>query len=307
MATRNLWLAVWRVADPKITLASAASLLIAAAAAWHDGGLSGVWLLLTVFGIFCIEAAKNASGDVVDFASGADTALTESERSPFSGGKRILVDGLVSRAQAMAIAAVFYAAGSAAGLAIVIWREPRVIVWGVVGVALAFFYHAPPLKLSYRGLGELAVAVTYGPLISTGAYLVQLHSVAPHVVAVSVPLALLIGAFLWINEFPDARADALAGKRTWVVRLGRPRAARVHALVVAIAYLLLVLTPLAGAPSWVLMGLAGAPLSLKAARRLLAEPEHTARIIKAQAWTLFAFVAYAVGVSAGYVVHTAVG
>ena len=40
----------------------------------------------------------------------------------------------------------------------------------------------------------------------------------------------LIAAFLWVNEFPDYRSDLAAGKRTWVVRLGRRKAARLEAV-----------------------------------------------------------------------------
>ena len=62
------------------------------------------------------------------------------------------------------------------------------MLWiGVVGLALAFFYHAPPLKLAYRGLGELAVAACYGPLIAVGSYLVQRGEITADVLLLSLP------------------------------------------------------------------------------------------------------------------------
>ena len=57
---------VHRLADPKITLASAASLLTGAAAAARDGPLAWGWLAVCVAGIFALEVAKNASGELVD-------------------------------------------------------------------------------------------------------------------------------------------------------------------------------------------------------------------------------------------------
>jgi 1,4-dihydroxy-2-naphthoate octaprenyltransferase len=77
---------VWRLADPKITLASAASLLLGASAAAADGPIAWGWLVLTVAGIFFVEVAKNVSGEVFDFDSGADRAVAPEDRSPFSGG-----------------------------------------------------------------------------------------------------------------------------------------------------------------------------------------------------------------------------
>jgi 1,4-dihydroxy-2-naphthoate octaprenyltransferase len=292
---------VWRVADPKITLASAASMLLGTTLAAADGPLSWPWLAVTILGIFFLEAAKNASGEVFDWDSGADRAVTEADRSPFSGGKRVLVDGLLTRRQTWWVAGAFYALGGAAGLAIAIWREPRVIALGVAGAALAYFYHAPPLRLSYRGLGEPAVALTYGPLIAVGTYLVQRHDAPIHVWLAAAPLGLLIGAFLWINEFPDLRADASAGKRTLVVRLGAERASRLYAVIVGAAFASLALLPLAGLPVTVLLGAAALPHALAAARRLRASPEDTARIVPAQAWTLLSFVLLSAGMSAGVV------
>jgi 1,4-dihydroxy-2-naphthoate octaprenyltransferase len=270
----------------------------ASVAAWQ-GPIDWMWLALTVLGIFFIEAAKNASGEIFDWDSGADQGLTEAERTPFSGGKRVLVDGLMTRRQTAFMAAVFYALGIAGGLAIVVLREPKVLGLGLAGVALAFFYHAPPLKLSYRGFGEAAVALAYGPIIACGTYLVQRHTISPEVVLSSLPLGLGIMSFLWVNEFPDARADAAAGKRTLVVRLGRPAAARAFAGIVAATYAGLLLLPLAGLPMGVWGGFLGLPFAIRAARRVMAFPETPAEIIPAQGATLVSFVLMAVGVALG--------
>jgi 1,4-dihydroxy-2-naphthoate polyprenyltransferase len=290
---------IWRLADPKITLASMSSMLLGAAAAAYDGPLAWGWLALTVLGIFFVEVAKNASGEVVDFDSGTDLAIQPAERSPFSGGKRVMVDGLLTRGETVAVAAVCYAAAIVVGLVIIFVREPGVLGYAVAGGALALFYHSGPLRLAYRGLGELAVALAYGPLICLGTYLVQRGDIAPLPFLLSLPLGLLVAAFLWVNEFPDYRADRQANKRTLVVRLGRPAASRVFGSLFVAAFTLLAALPLIGAPPTVLLGLVAVPPAWLAARAVMATPHDIARIVPAQARTLLAFVLYALGTSAG--------
>jgi 1,4-dihydroxy-2-naphthoate octaprenyltransferase len=291
----------WRLADPKITLASMASILLGAAAAVHVGAAAWGWLALVVLGIFALEWAKNASGEVYDFDSGADQAVSESDRSPFSGGKRVLVDGLLTVRETWAIAIAGYAICIAVGLVIALLRAPAVLWFGLAGVALAFFYHAPPLKLSYRGWGEAAVFVAYGPLICAGTFLVMARELAPWVIWLALPLGLLIAAFLWINEFPDYRADAGAGKRTLVVRLGRKRAADAFLWLVVAAFVLLLVSLAFGVPRGALGALIAVVPATSAVRSLRANPESTPRIVPAQARTLLAFVLYAVGAAAGLV------
>ena len=290
---------IWRLADPKITLASAASLLLGLCAAAGDGSIAWGWAAATVLGIFFLEAAKNASGELFDFDSGDDLAVAPEDRSPFSGGKRVLVDGLLTREQTAIAAAIFYLLGCAAGFLVVGLREPRVLLIGAIGVALAFFYHAPPLRLSYRGLGELAVALAYGPLIACGAYLVQRGTVSRTVALASLPLGILIAAFLFINEFPDREADRTAGKRTLVVRLGKPAASKVFAIILVAAFALLAVLPAFGISAGVWGGFLGLPHAVKAALRLRQKPEVTALIIPAQQWTLLSFVLFACGAGAG--------
>ncbi|MCA9618293.1 MAG: prenyltransferase [Myxococcales bacterium] len=295
---------VFRIADPKITLASVASMVVGAAFAAAAGPIAWGWLALTVLGVFFVEAAKNASGELFDWDSGTDQAVAPHERTPFSGGKRVIVDGLLTRSETALVAAVFYLLATVVGLWIVVAREPMVLGLALVGVALAYFYHAPPLALAYRGLGELAVAVSYGPLIASGTYLVQRGAVDGPVLAASIPLGLAIMAFLWINELPDSRADALAGKRTLVVRLGPKLAAEAFfSLWVAAAAVIAVL-PAFGLPATLWLGLVGLPLGLRAASRFRATANHTdpkamQDIIPAQAWTLIAFLLMAVGLSLG--------
>jgi 1,4-dihydroxy-2-naphthoate octaprenyltransferase len=274
-------------------------MFLGACAAARDGELSWTWLFLTVFAIFCIEVAKNASGEIFDFDSGTDPAVTAEDRSPFSGGKRVLVDRLLTRRQTIAISSVSYLLGITAGLVIAAYREPQVLWLGLIGMACAFFYHAPPIRLSYRGFGEIAVGLCYGPLITAGTYLVQRGTITPEVVLVSTVLGILVAAFLWINEFPDYQADLQARRRNLVVRLGRAKATQWFVAIIALAMLILILLPWFGAPVGVWLGALFVVPAAVACAILVRHSEVTRRVIRAQAMTLLAFVLYALGAGIG--------
>jgi 1,4-dihydroxy-2-naphthoate octaprenyltransferase len=292
---------LWHLADPKISLASMASIFLGTCLAAAVGPIHYGWLAVTVLGIFAIEVAKNASGEIFDFDSGTDLAVSEENRTPFSGGKRVLVDGLLTRKQTALIAGCGYILGIAAGAAIIALREPGILWIGIVGVLCAYFYHAPPFKLSYRGLGELAVAVCYGPLICIGTYLVQRGEISLPSILLSLPLGLLIANFLWINEFPDMEADAKANKRTLVVRFGRQRASRVFALIIIIVFVSVMILPAFKLGWGILFGMIAAAPAAIAATKLCRNFTETGKIIEAQQLTLVTFLLYALGAGLGMI------
>lgn len=293
MRPASLRRGLWHLADPKISLASFAGMFLGASAAAAEGPLHAGWLALTVLGIFAVEVAKNASGEIVDFDSGADQAVAQVDRSPFSGGKRVLVDGLLTRRQTAIIALVAYGLAIGIGLFIVLAREPAVFLFGVAGLILAYGYHAAPLRLSYHGLGEAAVAVAYGPLVCAGTWLVERGTVPERVWALTVPLGLLVAAFLWINEVPDCDSDHRVGKLNLVARLGRRRASRLFPAWIALALLAVFVLPHFGWPrvTW-LAAIAVVPAGF-AARTLWRFWDSTPRIVSAQRATLLAFITYA--------------
>lgn len=300
------WQGFWRLADPKISLASFAGLFLAACMAAADHGLAWGWLALTILGVFCVEVAKNASGELVDYDSGTDLAITPADRSPFSGGKRVMVDELLSRKQTRTLAVLFFGAAILIGLAIVWLRDSRVLSFGLLGIALAWYYHGGSLRLSYRGLGEVAVALAYGPLVVGGAYLVQTGYLSAPLLHVSMVLGILVAAFLWINEFPDYQADRSAGKNNLVVRLGLERAAMVYVLLVFTAFTWLALTAsFYPEARGLLGGFAGSVPALYSAWRLLQSNGVTRKVIPAQVAALASFVLLATGAGLGYLLSSA--
>ncbi len=295
----GFWKGVYHLADPKITMASMAAIFLGACAAKARGALEPGMLGLIIIGIWCLETAKNASGEIFDFDSGADPGVKPEDRSPFSGGKRVIVDSLLTRGETKGVAAAFYAACAAIGLWIALARVPGVLCVGLTGAALAYFYNAPPFQLSYHGWGEAAVGVVYGPLIGGGTYLALAGGLPWRVLALMAPLGLAVAAFLWINEFPDYDADRAAGKRNWVVRLGREKAARVFGALVATTAVALGLLPLTGIPRAVWLGELFLVPALLATVILRRAPTDISRIIPAQALSLAAFLTLSLGAGIG--------
>ena len=291
---------LWRLADPKISITSAASLAIGASLAAESERFSWLWLIVLSVAMFCMEVAKNAWGDVYDYDSGTDLAVRPEDRTDFSGGKRVLVDGLLTRRQTWAVAAGFTAGGVLLGAGIVFLREPSVFVLGIAALVLGWCYHGPPLQFAYRGLGELDVALIYGPAIALAAYVIMAGEYEIAVVWASLPLGVLIAAFLWLNEFPDYEADRGASKRNLVVRLGKRRASRVLPWIYAASFGGLVAAimtdqlPLGAA----LGAIAVVPAGF-ATWWCWRDPDAFYRHHPAQPMALVAFVVYSAGVSAG--------
>ena len=290
---------LWRLADPKISITSAASMAIGAATAAGAPDFSWGWLGVLALAMFCMEVAKNAWGDIYDY----DLAVAAEDRTDFSGGKRVLVDGLLTRGQTWAIAAGFSAVGLALGALMVFLREPSLFALGCAALLLGWSYHGPPLQLAYRGLGELDVVVIYGPAIALAAYVLMTGQYAGTVVWASLPLGIFIAAFLWINEFPDYDADLSAGKRNLVVRLGKHRASRLLPLLYMGGMLALAIPVVGGIlpAATGLAALALIPAGL-AARWCWQDPTRFYRYRPAQPAALLAFVLLSAGISSGLLV-----
>ena len=277
MKRPGLYLAATR---PRFFPAVIVPVLVGAAAAWHVERAFDLYrLLVTIVAAVLYHGGMNALNDYFDHKSGADEA-NRSPLTPFTGGSRVIQKGLVPPREVLALAVSLITAGSAAGLYLAFLSGPLVVLIGAAGLLTGIFYSAPPLYLAGRGLGEAAVALDFGILAVTGSYCVQAGSIGAEAVAASLPLAFLIAAVLYINEFPDYEGDRTARKKTLIVRLG-PRAARWGlGVIFACAYLSIAAAVAAGLlPAAALLACLPAAAAARAGKGLVKEYAGGERLI----------------------------
>lgn len=198
--------------------------------------------------LFLLEVATVLTNELVDLNSDRHNRFY----SALTGGSRVLVEGLLSRREVRAgiVVTLLGFVFGAVWLMAIAPAAPVTILLVLGGLAiLALGYTAPPLKLSYRGLGEVDVAITHsigvllcGYVFMGGAW----HDSLPG--WLSLPLLLAILPSITLSGIPDLEADAATGKRTLAVRLGRGGALRV-------ALVFTVMSAVCAA-TWQLLGLA---------------------------------------------------
>lgn len=272
MGTRLLrWIVITRA--PFLTATLTPMLVAAAWCGWRAGPEPLAWGL---FGFALLAAAAmhvsaNTFNDYFDWTSGTDQ-LNADYFSPFSGGSRSIELGLIDEGRLLRLAIASLLAGALLALPVLAARGAGILAFGAAGAFLAYFYTAPPLRLAARrGLGELAVAAAFGPLLTAGTVFAVTGEAGSPAYAIGVPVGLLTAAILLINEFPDTRADALAGKNHLVVTLGRPRARWLYAGLLATAFAAAAAMIGAGVlPVGAAAMLLAAPLAVRAVRVLFA-------------------------------------
>jgi 1,4-dihydroxy-2-naphthoate octaprenyltransferase len=157
----------------------------------------------------------------------------------WSGGSRVLVDGVLPRVVALIAACVLAAIGVALAVVLIVTTADPAVAATLVAIGgLAWMYSAPP-RLCARGLGELDTALVVTVLVPWLGYLLQAPDLrGGSLLGLSiVSPALLQTAMLLAVEFPDAISDAATGKRTLVVRLGAARAMTLFTAIVVAAFI----------------------------------------------------------------------
>jgi 1,4-dihydroxy-2-naphthoate octaprenyltransferase len=256
------WLALRTTRLPFLS-ATAIPVLLGIAVAASHGAFTWWTALLTLVGGSFAHLAINVTNDIFDTLSGADDANTTPTQ--FSGGSRVAVYDLVSIGGLVRVALALFAAAAGIGLLLVAVTGSVTLLWiGIAGIAVGVAYTAPPLKLVYRGLGEIAVALGFGPIMLLGAYVVQTGRLAWEPLVLSFVPGLFIALILFVNEIPDRRSDAEAGKRTLPVRFA-PDVVRTGYLGTAAAAFAIIVGGVLGAilPWPTLIALAAVPLALR--------------------------------------------
>lgn len=289
----------WRMTRPGFLLITPVACAIGLATAAACGcGFNTALAVATVLLATLAQAGANVLNDYEDARNGADAA-NRSAIAPFTGGAGFIQRGQASVQQTRALARGLGLALVGAGLVLASAVGGGLLLIGLAGVALGWAYSAPPFKLMSRGLGELAVALSWW-LIVIGADYVQRRHFFWMPVAVGLPYALLVANILLANGLPDAAGDAAVGKRTLAVRLGARAAAGLYAWLALLAYGWVVVgVALVILPQAALWSLASAPVSAVAAVLIWQRAHTPERLRPALVLTIAACVLHGLSMAAG--------
>jgi|HubBroStandDraft_4_1064222.scaffolds.fasta_scaffold149854_2 1,4-dihydroxy-2-naphthoate octaprenyltransferase len=205
---------------PPFFVASVMPVLIGTA--WADFAFhrfSGLLFGLALAATVLAHAAANVYNDVGDDLIGADADNT-GRIYPYTGGSRFIQTGLLSRRQMTRLALGLGAAALITGALLAVLRGPGIVLLGLVGLGMGLLYSLPGVQLSARGIGEAAVAISFGVLPVLGAVWLQAGGVDTGAILICLPVSAWAAAILIINEVPDIEADRKAHKRTLAVRWG---------------------------------------------------------------------------------------
>lgn len=129
--------------------------------AWGEGSFSWLKWLAVAVGLLFAHAFNNQINDFVDFERGVDNDdyIKEHVQQPPT------MHGWMTRREALVHMAVSGVIALAAGIYLVLTSGPLAVWLLVLGIVLDIFYVYP---IKVVGLGELSIAVVWGPLMVGG-------------------------------------------------------------------------------------------------------------------------------------------
>ena len=248
------------VAITRIPFSSASIFPVLAIAAYYaglgDGLFSVTSLLLTVLGVLLLHLSSNVFNDYFDVSDGTDEGNNEYFQpagAAITGGSRAIELGIITLDKTKTVASsllissllvaglLFYNMYQVTGSTI---NVEGALAVGLSGLFLGYFYTARPLRLvARRGLGELAIFLAFGPLLTLGTgyaisseTIVFLSSEFYMLLSLGVPFGFLTTNILYINQFPDAKSDAKTGKNHLVVTFGKKAARWGYLVILSLAF-----------------------------------------------------------------------
>jgi 1,4-dihydroxy-2-naphthoate polyprenyltransferase len=248
---------VWWLASRPATLAASVSPVLVATAIGYHLHAHRPWETIGALVVaVAMQIGVNFSNDYSDFRNGADT---EARVGPL----RAASSGVIPPRQVQIAGFAAFALAAAAGVAISLTTDWRLLIVGVLAVAAGYFYTGGPRPYGYLGLGELFVFLFFGLFATVGTVYVTTLQLPLSAWLLGGSCGFLASAVLSINNLRDIETDRVAGKHTLAVRLGRRATIGMVAGFYGAALLLCVLAArFGGLPALSVIALAVAPFAV---------------------------------------------
>lgn len=214
---------------------------------------------LMLIGTISINAFANFMNDIYDFKHGE----WDSRRIKIKHLNPI-TEKLVGESALWSASAMVIVIAAICGLYIYAVKGPIILLFGMIGMALAYTYSAGKHSIKSLTLGELAVFLVYGPLMTNAAYFVEAGSFGASAAYASVLVGISIMLVLFANNIRDLKADRAINMETVAVKLGHGKSVAVLSALIALMYLLLAaLVMTSTLPVFSAIALLSAPYAMK--------------------------------------------
>ena len=130
-----------------------------------------------------------------------------------------LTSGEATLKELLIVCFVYSAIALSIGFVIFLFRGRVILLLAAITGLLGIFYSGAPLRLSYRGLGEIVIGFVFGPLLMTGVFYAACGMFDRSVLFVSIPVGLLVANIVYSHAIMDYEPDKAVGKMTFAVLL----------------------------------------------------------------------------------------
>ena len=264
------WRTWVKTARPFSLTATISPILVGTAVALYDGAFRPLNFAAALLASLFLQIGANYFNEYFDWryeldhegSLGASTVIYRREMSP----AQVLAGGIGS----FVLAAIF-------GLILLVTVGPVILLFGLSGMAIAYFYSAKPFKFATRGLGDILVYIAMGFLMTWGAYYIQIPRWSWSAFAASVPVGFIVTAILNMNNTRDYQDDLAVAKRTLPVRFGVAFGQRFHAFLLFGSYAAITIFALVGLlPLYSLLAWLTFPLAFTNVRAVLTAKDRRA-------------------------------
>lgn len=171
-----------------------------------------------------------------------------SPKTAFSGGSKVLIEHpeLEGFALRIAVGLLILSIMGTAVFTFTYSYSPWFLAFGVVGALTGWFYSAPPLKLAYRGLGELTTMLAVGVLMPGIGYFTASGFLDSLFLAFVFPFSCYGLFFILTVELPDVESDVRVHKTNIPATWGRKAATAITVAATILGVLSLAIIQVSG-------------------------------------------------------------
>ena len=194
--------------------------------ALHDG-FSWWMAIVALLGVICAHLGFNLADDYFDYHVGSADKREALNGEGFRARMHkypYLTSGQATVAELRNAVIVFLSIAVVCGLVVLYFRGWPIVLIMAIGGVLGISYSGGPLKLGYRGYGELVIGLMFGVLLMIGMQYAVCGVFDWNVVMLSVAVGMLVTNIVYTHSELDIIADEKADKMTFARLLGDKKA-----------------------------------------------------------------------------------